>query len=226
MKRVELVQKERYTFDDLCRIMELLRSENGCPWDREQTHESIRKNFIEEVYEVCEAIDGKDAEGMVEELGDVMMQVVFHALIGQENGEFEMSDVFDGVCKKLIVRHPHVFGELTLESGTSEEVLSNWENIKNSTKKNATVLSPIEQVPKCFPALMRIQKIAKRAQKAGVETPCDDVRAALAAFEQNADMSRAGELLAAVSELLRKNGVDAEEALELYANDYTRRILE
>ena len=121
--------KDRYDINDLLKIMELLRSPGGCPWDAEQTHESIRNGFIEETYEVIEAINKNDRELLLEELGDVLLQVVFHAEIEKEKNSFDFSDVCDGICKKLIERHPHVFGDVTVAN--SAEVLKNWENIKN-----------------------------------------------------------------------------------------------
>ncbi len=123
--------KERYDINDLLRIMEILRSENGCPWDREQDHKSIRKDFLEEVYEVCEAIDLDDSELMKEELGDVLLQVVFHARIEEEKGNFAFADSVNDVCRKLIIRHPHVFGDVTVAD--SGEVLKNWNDIKQQT---------------------------------------------------------------------------------------------
>ena len=125
---VDFLFKECYSVDDLVEIVSLLRSENGCPWDKEQTHKSIRKDFIEEVCEVCEAIDEDDSDMLREELGDVLLQVVFHTGIETEAGNFTLDDVADGICKKLILRHPHVFGDIKV-SNTSE-VLENWNNIK------------------------------------------------------------------------------------------------
>ena len=132
MNKSELINKEKYTFDDLVYIMELLRAPDGCPWDREQDHKSIRKNFIEETYEVCEAIDTNDSELLCEELGDVLLQVVFHARISEEDGDFTVNEVISGVCKKLIHRHPHIFADVVAD--TSDEVLKNWENIKKEEK--------------------------------------------------------------------------------------------
>ena len=134
---VDFEFKSKYNVDDLLSIMRILREPGGCPWDMEQTHESIKKNFIEETYEVVEAIDKKDKELLCEELGDVLMQVVFHAEMERENGSFDFSDVADGVCKKLIERHPHVFGDTEVSS--TDEVLSNWDAIKSKSKKRKTV---------------------------------------------------------------------------------------
>ena len=120
---MDFEKKERYNISDLLRIMEILRAPGGCPWDGEQTHESIRSNMIEEAYEVIDAIDRRDAAGMQEELGDVLMQVVFHSRMEEEKGSFGFGDVVDGVCKKLVYRHPHVFGDGN--ASTTEQVLRN-----------------------------------------------------------------------------------------------------
>ena len=128
-----MAHKERYDFEDLVAIVEILRSDKGCPWDREQDHKSIRKDFIEETYEVIEAIDTENPELLREELGDVMLQVVFHARIEEENGGFSVSDVCNDICAKLIHRHPHVFGEVKVAD--SGEVLDVWNDIKNEEKQ-------------------------------------------------------------------------------------------
>lgn len=120
--------KDKYGFNDLLRIMEILRAPDGCMWDREQDHHSIRRNFIEETYEVIEAIDNEDTSLLQEELGDVLLQVVFHSQIEKEKGAFDMDDVADGICKKLIYRHPHIFG--TTKVGSTEEILNNWDELK------------------------------------------------------------------------------------------------
>lgn len=166
---MKFTAKEHYTVSDLVEIMEILRSEEGCPWDREQTHESIRKNFIEETYEVLEAIDEKNPAHLREELGDVLLQVVFHAQIEQEKGSFDFDGVADEVCKKLIVRHPHVFG--SIQVADSREVLKNWDQIKKETKRQETYTQTLQSVPKLLPALMRAQKIQQRAARAGDGLP-------------------------------------------------------
>ena len=138
-KNVEVIlSKKNYKFDDLCLIMEILRGEGGCPWDTEQTHESIRKNLIEETYEVIEAIDTKNTALLREELGDVMLQVVFHTQMEKEIGSFDIDDVANDVCVKLIHRHPHIFGDVKVD--TAAEVLSNWEEIKNIEGTADTVI--------------------------------------------------------------------------------------
>ena len=171
--KMELLKTEKYSFEDLKEIMRILRSENGCPWDREQTHKSIRNNFIEEVYEAVEAIDEDDPELLKEELGDTLLQVVFHAQISEETGEFDMDGVCDEICRKLIIRHPHIFAGATAD--TSEQVLSNWENIKIKEKGYTDTKEYIESVAKSLPALMRAEKIQKRLIKRNVtEKPVFD----------------------------------------------------
>lgn len=162
---VDFKQKEKYDINDLLEIMRLLRAPGGCPWDAQQTHMSIRKNLIEETYEVIEAIDKDDKELMTEELGDLLMQVVFHAQMEQEAGNFDFGDVTDGVCKKLIERHPHVFGEVEV-SGVGD-VLNNWDAIKRRSKGQKKGSEPMLSIPRELPALMRATKIQqKRRQSA------------------------------------------------------------
>ena len=161
-KNVEIIlSKKTYSFDDLCLIMEILRGEDGCPWDAEQTHQSIRKNFIEETYEVIEAIDTNDSKLLREELGDVMLQVVFHTQMEKEQGTFDINDVANDVCAKLVHRHPHIFGNVNAE--TPEEVLKNWEAIKNVEKSRNTLYDKLNSIPSMTPALMRAQKVAKKS---------------------------------------------------------------
>ena len=162
--RTDFKLKDSYTVGDLVEIMALLRGEGGCPWDRKQTHESIRKNLIEETYEAVEAIDNKDSELLREELGDVLLQVVFHAQIEKENGSFDFDDVCDGICKKLILRHPHIFGGESLSD--TDEVADRWDEIKKESKGQETAVSTLRAVPKQLPALMRSAKLQQRAEKA------------------------------------------------------------
>lgn len=153
-------EEENYKIGDLLAIMARLRTD--CPWDREQTHASIRANVIEEAYEVAEAIDNADPAALCEELGDLLLQAVFHAKMAEESGEFNFDDICDGICKKLIYRHPHVFGDV--EVGSTSEVLKNWDSLKSAKKGEKTVSDRLESVPKTLPALMRAEKIAKRAE--------------------------------------------------------------
>ncbi len=168
-------QKERYAFDDLVKIVKLLRGEGGCPWDREQDHKSIRQNFIEETYEAVEAIDTEDAELLKEELGDVMLQVVFHAVMEEEVGRFDINDVADGICKKLIIRHPHVFSDVVADN--TEQVLKNWDSIKMKTKSQKTQTQAMQSVSRALPSLMRSRKLQQKAAKVGFDW--EDVYGAL-----------------------------------------------
>ena len=164
----ELV-KERYSFEDLIKLIRLLRSPEGCPWDREQTHASIRKNFIEETYEVLEAIDKEDLPLLREELGDVLLQVGLHVEMEAERGTMTFEDVITALCSKLVQRHPHVFGDVRGDSAA--QALDNWEAIKMRTKGQQTYTESLRSVPAAFPALMRAQKLQSRAARAGFEWP-------------------------------------------------------
>lgn len=204
-------EKQQYTADDLAAIIAILRDpENGCPWDKVQTHTSIRMNFLEEAYEAVDAIDLDDPELMCEELGDVLMQVGFHTQIEQEAGRFTWQQVCDGVCRKLIDRHPHIFG--------GDTSIKDWDALKNKEKGRTTLADELNTVPATLPALMRAQKLQKRAVRCGVPEP-EGTQAQQALQQavdgwnaaQNADA--AGELLLAAANAMRLAGVDAEEAL-------------
>ncbi len=228
------LQKERYTFADLCRIMEILRSEHGCPWDREQNHKSIRNNFIEETYEVVEAIDNEDTVLLREELGDVLLQVVFHAQIKAEESEFNIDDVTAGICKKLIMRHPHVFA--STKAQTSKEVLHNWEEIKKEEKKRKTTADSMRSVPPMLPALMRAQKVGASAAKIGFDFPtandaaakiyeeADETKEALLHGDIERLTEEIGDLLFAVTNTARISGVDSERALNLATEKFINRF--
>ncbi len=148
-------------------IMEVLRSEKGCPWDREQTHDSLKRYLIEETYEYLEVVDLDDKRRMCEELGDILLQVVFHAQIAAENGHFNIGDVINGICDKMIHRHPHVFGDVS--ANTSSEVLKNWEEIKKKEKGNPNQTSVLQDVPINLPALMRSYKVQQKAAQVGFD---------------------------------------------------------
>lgn len=227
--------KENYGIDDLLRIMEILRGPGGCPWDAEQNHESIKKSFIEETYEVIEAINKKDKDLLQEELGDVLLQVVFHAEMEKEIGSFDFSDVADGICKKLIERHPHVFGGVKV-NGT-DEVLSNWDDIKRKSKGQKTQGSSMMKVPRELPALMRAQKIQSKAKKAGFDW--DDMSGAFDALEseikelkeavnsKNSDAieDEFGDVLFSCVNIARFVDVDSEEALTRANDKFMSRFL-
>ena len=155
---VDFISKDRYDFQDLVRLVQVLRAPGGCPWDGAQTHLSIRRNFLEEAYEACEGFDRDDAGMMCEELGDVLLQVVFHADIEREAGRFTLDDVCDTVCKKLIFRHPRLFGSSTAGS---------WEEIKQLEKGQKTVSDTLDGVARSLPALWRSEKLQKKAANAG-----------------------------------------------------------
>ena len=162
---VNFQRKERYGWEDLLTIMHLLRAPGGCPWDREQTHQSIRRNFLEETYEALDAIDRNDLPGMKEELGDVLLQVVFHAVMEEEQEHFTPDDVVDGVAQKLVFRHAHVFG--TAEATDSAQALEGWEAQKKQEKGYTSPADAVEAVPHTLPALWRAEKIVSRSVKAG-----------------------------------------------------------
>ena len=221
-----------YTFDDLVTVVELLRSEGGCPWDMEQTHKSIRNDFIEETYEVIEAIDTENPVLLREELGDVLLQVVFHARIEQENDVFGMAEVSNDICAKLIHRHPHVFG--TVEVENSAEVLKNWEAIKGEEKQRVTVTDKLRAIPPMYPALMRAQKVGKKADcfdfanadevYKKLDEEIAEVKAAAASGDQAAVEEELGDLLLTVTSLARKLGVKSEEALFHATNKFIDRF--
>ncbi len=225
--------KDKYDFYDLVKIMQVLRGEDGCPWDAEQTHESIKKNFIEETYEVIEAINKQNPELLCEELGDVLLQVVFHVQMEMEKDVFSVDDVTDGICKKLIERHPHVFGE-TKVSGVGD-VLSNWDTIKRNTKGQKTQSEAMQSIPRELPALMRSTKTQEKARKAGFDWDnTDDVFAKL--DEEIAELKSAhksgvkkdieeelGDVLFTVVNLSRFLDCDAEEALTASCDKFISR---
>lgn len=225
--------QSRYTINDLIRIVRILRAPGGCPWDREQTHETLKKDLIEETYEVIEAINKKSPAMLREELGDVLLQVVFHAGIETDAGNFDFDDVCDEICKKLILRHPHVFGETAVSS--TEEVLANWEAIKMESKRQKSVSESMESVPRELPALMRAQKIQKKAAKAGfdwenvsgaLEKIGEETAEATAAMRESADRAEEelGDLLFAVVNVCRFAQVDAEEALTRATDKFAARF--
>lgn len=213
--------KERYSLGDLRAIMAILRSENGCPWDREQTHRSIRRDLLEEAYETADAIDTGDVDNLREELGDLLLQVVFHAQIEAELHRFDFDDVCDGICRKLIYRHPHVFGDLHLE--TSDEVLETWDAAKRREKAQKSTAQAMESVAKAMPALWRAEKVQKKARKDGFDWPdwhgakeklaeeLTELEEAVATGERIEE--ELGDVLAAAVNMARLLGVDPEKAL-------------
>ncbi|NLK22159.1 MAG: nucleoside triphosphate pyrophosphohydrolase [Epulopiscium sp.] len=168
-------KKERYSYDDLLEIIKILRGKDGCPWDMEQTHESLLSNLLEETYEVIDAIKKKNKEALKEELGDLLLQVIFHARISEEGNEFNMEDVADGICKKLILRHPHIFGDVVAKS--TKKVLQNWEQIKKVEKGYKSQTEVLKSVPEVLPSLLRAYKVQSKAAHVGFDW--DDIKDAL-----------------------------------------------
>lgn len=158
---------KRYSFEEFVEIVARLRAPGGCPWDAEQTHSSIRNEFIEETYEAVDAIDNKNDADLCEELGDVLLQILMHSQMASEDGSFDIDEVIDGIAKKMVLRHPHVFGDVKVSN--SNEVLANWDKIKKLEKNQTSHTEILKSVPMAYPALMRAQKVKKRAAKAGVE---------------------------------------------------------
>lgn len=229
---VNFVEKPRYDYDDLLEIIRILRSPEGCPWDKVQTHASIRRGLLEESYEAAEAIDLDDPALLKEELGDVLMQVVFHADIERQAGRFTMEDVVDGVVKKLIFRHPHVFGSAQEES--PESVLVSWDALKRQEKGQKSTAEAMDSVARSLPGLWRAEKIQKKAADAGFDWP--DMEGALSKLEEEVgELRRAaetgtnvfeelGDVLFAAVKVGRFAGLDPEEAVAAACEKFIRRF--
>ena len=223
---------ERYDFNDLQTILRILRGPDGCPWDRVQTHASNRRNFLEEAYEAAEAFDRDDPALMCEELGDVLMQVLFNVHMEEDAGHFTFDDVCDGICKKLIFRHPHVFGDGSAR--TADEVLVNWEELKKREKALVSASDELEHVARSLPALWRAEKIQKKAAAHGFEFP--DVSAAYAKLREEVDelgealagngsaTEELGDVLFAAVKVGRFLSLDSEEALHGTGDKFSARF--
>ncbi len=224
--------KECYSFADLCHIISRLRGEHGCPWDKKQTHESLRASLIEECYETVDAIDAHDPHMLADELGDVLMQVVMHAAIADEHAAFDIIDVCDAISKKMIRRHPHIFGNATAD--TAEEVIANWEEIKRSEKSIKTYKQSLLDIPKTTSPLIRAEKLQKKASLIGFDWKeyagaLAKVKEELVELEQEIACSgkieeEAGDLLFAAVNLLRLLGVDADVALNAACAKFITRF--
>ena len=229
---VDFQYMDSYDIQDLRRIMSLLRAPGGCPWDLEQTHESIRRNMLEEAYEVVEAIDEKDPEHLKEELGDVLLQVVFHAQLAREEGLFTFDDVVDGVAKKMVFRHPHVFGQAHADD--SAQALDTWDAQKREEKDQRTASDTLRSVARSLPALIRAEKVQSKSAKAGFDWP--DQSPALDKLSEEVDELRRaaqgdgdpveelGDLLFAAVKAGRFLGVDSEQALTAACDKFIRRF--
>ncbi len=227
---VALIDCKRFDFSDLEQIMHRLRADDGCEWDRAQTHESIRINLIEEAYELVDAIDNKDAESMKEECGDVLMQAVFHAEIAQKEGDFSYMDMVSGLCRKLIDRHTHIFGNN--HANNADEALVFWEAAKKKEKQYKSASDQMDRVPKNFPALLYAEKIQKYAKKVGFDW--SDVSGAYQKIEEETEefksadaahkLEEGGDLLFAVVNTLRFFKVEPELALREANKKFVRRF--
>ncbi len=234
IEEIPLLEKTRFTVNDLKEIITRLRAPDGCPWDRAQTNESIKMSAVEEAYELVDAIDSDDDEKILEETGDVLLQAIFHAVLKEETGAFNVNDAFTGICQKLISRHTHVFGKDKTETETG--ALSVWEKNKMTEKHQITYADSVNDVPKCFPAAMRAQKIGKRAAKAGLDfsTVADAearTREELVEFFEayrEGDVAQVekelGDVLFSVVNIGRKAGVDCEKALKESAERFAKRF--
>lgn len=230
-----LTERTRHGFDGLMEVMYRLRAPGGCPWDAEQTHKSLRSSLIEESYEVLDALDREDMAALEEELGDLLLQIVFHAVIEEERAVFTMRDVTTGIVNKLISRHPHVFGDVTVRG--SDDVLFNWENLKQKEKHQQTVADAMRSVPAAFPALMRSYKVQKKAAHVGfdwqnayealpkVGEEAQEVREAMDSGDKDHLTEEIGDLLFACVNVARLNKVDPELALGAATDKFMRRFI-
>ena len=226
---LDFLCKESYDLRDFVALVSYLRSPNGCPWDQVQTHESIRRNFLEETYEACEAIDAGDLVHMREELGDVLMQVLFHTDIEREAGHFDIDDVADAACKKLVYRHPHVFRR-------DEPDAPDWDTMKQRERAQTTTAEAMDSVARSLPALWRCDKIQAKAAKTGFEWPdvhaaldkvdeeTRELRAAVASGDTEAIGDDLGDLLFAAVKVARFAGIDPEQAAHAACEKFIRRF--
>ncbi|KKM10911.1 nucleotide pyrophosphohydrolase [Clostridiales bacterium PH28_bin88] len=222
-----------YPLDPLVQLMSTLRGDRGCPWDKQQTHQSLKRYLVEEAYEVLDAIDSANMHNLCEELGDLLLQVVFHAQLARESGAFDMNDVVQGITEKMIRRHPHVFGEV--EAETPSEVKANWDQIKAAEKEEAGQKSAMD-IPRALPALMRAEKVQQAAARVGFDWPevsgawekvGEELRELKASVE-NGDAGTVreemGDVLFAVVNVARFLGIHAEEALGRSVEKFIRRF--
>ncbi|MBQ1619619.1 MAG: nucleoside triphosphate pyrophosphohydrolase [Oscillospiraceae bacterium] len=229
---VNFLKKDVYRFEDLVEILRILRAPDGCPWDRVQTHLSNRRNFLEEAYEAAEAFDRDDPALMCEELGDMLMQVLFNIHIEEDAGRFTLDDVTDHICRKLIFRHPHVFGNEKAE--TSEQVLDNWDKLKREEKGQRTTADSMDSVARALPALWRADKLQSKAEKAGfrfrdsdgsLDKLEEEVRELREAVTRDTNVEEElGDVLFAAVNAGRYRDVDPEAALNAACEKFIRRF--
>ncbi len=228
-----LEKKKRFTFLDLVDVMARLRSKTGCPWDKEQTHQSLKRYLIEECYEVLEAIDEGDSEALCDELGDVLLQVVFHSRIAQQQGCFDIYDVTTAICSKMISRHTHIFGDASAD--TAKDVIKNWEHIKKREKGQNSVTDVLRGVPKNMPALMRSGKVQQKAANAGfdfentaqaVDKLKEEIEEVLSCTDADNLFIEAGDLLFSAVNVVRLYGIEPEIALQKATDKFIARFCE
>ncbi|HOB08274.1 MAG: nucleoside triphosphate pyrophosphohydrolase [Limnochordia bacterium] len=224
----------KYTLQSLLDIMAKLRSEQGCPWDKQQTHDSLTRYLLEEAYEVIDAIEEKDFPAVAEELGDLLLQIVFHAQIGAESGKFTMDDVIAAICEKMIRRHPHVFGDTAVES--VQDVLTNWEAIKMQEKPGQDDRSLLDGVPKHLPALLRAERIQDKAAKVGfqwdqvegavikLEEELKEFRQAVQSRDQAEMEAEMGDLFFSLVNICRYLDINPERALNTTTDKFAKRF--
>jgi len=215
-------------------IIKRLRAKDGCPWDQEQTHESLKGCMLEEAYEVVEAVNNHDDDNLVEELGDVLLQVVMHAAIAEEEDRFSMDDIIDGISEKMIRRHPHVFGNENAKS--ADEALRNWEEIKSGEKGNPSLLEELQKIPKALPANIRAEKIQKKAAQAGFEfektedvirkvyEELSELENTIKVGEESQNLDKFGDVMFQVINLSRFLGLNAENTLTNATETFINRL--
>lgn len=226
--------KDKYDINDLLSLITLLRAPGGCPWDREQTHTSIKKNFIEETYEVIEAINNNSTSGLREELGDVLLQIALHCEMESEVGNFNFDDVCDELCKKLIVRHPHVFGDKV--ANNTNEALDSWDSVKASIKGTKSASSKMDSIPLELPALVRAQKVQAKASKVGFDwdsqegafsklsEEINELKNAVSHNDKANIWEEFGDVLFSCVNISRFIDVDSEEALKASTDKFIARF--
>ncbi len=232
---MDFLFKECYNFDDIMQIVKILRSPEGCQWDMKQNHHSVRSDLIEETYEVLDAIDRDDTAALQEELGDLLLQVVFHTEMENEVGGFDMSNVTDGICKKLIERHPHVFGNVNVSG--EEQILVNWDEIKKASKGQKSQTDAMLSVPRSFPSLLRASKLRSKAAKVHydtvsaqsaveqIECTLDELKRSMSDQQNNiSQFDICGKLLFAVVKYAHAAGIDSEHSLAVACDNFIKEF--
>ena len=226
----------KYSFDEFMDIIRKLRSKEGCPWDLEQTHESLKTCLIEECYETIEAINNNDSENLCEELGDILLQVALHSVIAEEMQEFDIDDIVSAEAEKMVRRHPHVFGDVIIND--SEGVIKNWEEIKKKEKKANNIVEEMFEVPKVFPATIRAEKIQKKAAKSGMDfegyeqvfdkvyEELEELKEAIEIGDKSNIQEEFGDVLFTMINLSRFLQLNAENSLTNATNKFINRFVD